>query len=348
MYTAKPVQARPVLKWLGLGMFALGALWIGFGNLLSLSPIFQATEIGTLPLVNILAAGYAVPGLIGLLIMALAEKRSDTIIAKLASVSATGLLIFWSALEMRHWFQGPLVDLSQPLGAAEAYSYPVLFLLWSLALRYLKQANARLEMRMIGYAMLAASGAWVVLGNMLAFSPLLQKWSVGAWPVVNLLALAYLVPAAGLAARIIFIDKQLPKILRTAAIASIGLLVFLWCNLTLRHAFQGPVLTLGRPYAATEYYGYSLLWLVMAAGIFAAAMRWRHKWIEYAFIGLTLMTIVKVFLFDMSELSGVLRAVSFIGLGLSLMGLGLLYRRFIYRRGLAEPEPAPIAETTSS
>ncbi len=341
LYVAKPVQARPLLKWLGLGMFAFAGVWICFGNLLSFSPLLRALKIGSLPVLNTLAAGYALPGLLCLFTMVLAEKRDDKIIAKFASIAGTGLLIFWSILEMRHWYQGQLINLSQPLIAAEAYSYPVLFLFWSLALRYFKQANARPEMRIIGYAMLMASGAWVLLGNVLVFSPLLQKWSVGPWPVANLLALAYLVPSAGLAARLVFGDAQLPKNIRAAAITSIGLLVFLWCNLTLRHAFQGPVLTLGRPYAATEYYGYSLLWLAIATGIFGAAMRWHHKGLEYAFMGLTLMTILKVFLFDMNELSGVLRAVSFIGLGLSLMGLGLLYRRFIYRRSQLENTPTP-------
>ena len=46
----------------------------------------------------------------------------------------------------------------------------------------------------------------------------------------------------------------------------------------------------------------------------------------------------KVFLSDMAELSGVLRALSFIGLGAALVGLGYAYRRL---HPLQQPEPQP-------
>ncbi|MFQ5973509.1 MAG: DUF2339 domain-containing protein [Alphaproteobacteria bacterium] len=45
----------------------------------------------------------------------------------------------------------------------------------------------------------------------------------------------------------------------------------------------------------------------------------------------------KVFLLDMSNLAGALRAVSFLGLGLSLIAVGFLYRRFVF------PPAAPAA-----
>ena len=38
----------------------------------------------------------------------------------------------------------------------------------------------------------------------------------------------------------------------------------------------------------------------------------------------------KVFLFDMSELTGLYRALSFLGLGLCLIGIGYLYQRYVF------------------
>ncbi|HEX2511745.1 MAG TPA: DUF2339 domain-containing protein, partial [Xanthobacteraceae bacterium] len=57
------------------------------------------------------------------------------------------------------------------------------------------------------------------------------------------------------------------------------------------------------------------------------------------------VTIGKVFLFDMAGLTGVFRALSFIGLGLVLVGIGLLYQRLLYRP--SGPQTAS-AEATAS
>ena len=47
------------------------------------------------------------------------------------------------------------------------------------------------------------------------------------------------------------------------------------------------------------------------------------------------VAVAKVFLFDMSELEGVLRALSFIGLGVVLIGIGLFYQKLLTRAARA-------------
>ena len=57
---------------------------------------------------------------------------------------------------------------------------------------------------------------------------------------------------------------------------------------------------------------------------------------------------MKVFLFDMAGLTGAYRALSFIGLGLVLVGIGLVYQKLVFRprrrraapRTPLPPEPA--------
>ena len=39
---------------------------------------------------------------------------------------------------------------------------------------------------------------------------------------------------------------------------------------------------------------------------------------------------LKIFLFDLAGLDGILRAFSFIGLGLVLIGIGLVYQKFVF------------------
>ena len=71
-------------------------------------------------------------------------------------------------------------------------------------------------------------------------------------------------------------------------------------------------------------------------GVAPAGRRRAHRRrtvIRLASAALIAIAVAKVFLFDMSELEGVLRALSFIGLGAVLIGIGLFYQRLLYARG---------------
>jgi uncharacterized membrane protein len=45
-----------------------------------------------------------------------------------------------------------------------------------------------------------------------------------------------------------------------------------------------------------------------------------------------LASVVKVFLFDLAGLEGILRATSFIGLGIALIGIGLAYQKLVFAK----------------
>jgi uncharacterized membrane protein len=60
--------------------------------------------------------------------------------------------------------------------------------------------------------------------------------------------------------------------------------------------------------------------------------------------GYIIAAVIKVFLVDLSNLEGVMQALSFIGLGLTLVGIGLAYQRLLVRHPIAPvdpPEPTP-------
>jgi uncharacterized membrane protein len=58
------------------------------------------------------------------------------------------------------------------------------------------------------------------------------------------------------------------------------------------------------------------------------------------------LTVLKVFLIDLAGLEGVLRALSFLGLGAALIGIGLVYQKLVFgRRPDADAKAAaPAAE----
>jgi len=54
-----------------------------------------------------------------------------------------------------------------------------------------------------------------------------------------------------------------------------------------------------------------------------------------------ILTVFKVFLIDMSDLTGIYQSLSFIGLGIVLLGVGWLYQRLLFpRRAPTAPSPA--------
>ena len=160
--------------------------------------------------------------------------------------------------------------------------------------------------------------------HLVVLNPLWSGEGVGTWPVANTLLLAYGLPA--LLGLLFLWVEPLPARLRPwVALLPLALLGM---NLALeiRHAFQGPVLS-GPELPDAEWYGYSAGFLAAAVLMLVAALRFRLGWLRHVAMALMLAVVAKVFLSDMAELGGLYRVASFLGLGLSLIGVGYLYRR---------------------
>jgi uncharacterized membrane protein len=115
-----------------------------------------------------------------------------------------------------------------------------------------------------------------------------------------------------------------------AAAVSVGL-ALLYLSLQVTRLYQGPVLTEG-PMTNAEQYTYSAVWLGFGVVLLLAGIALSSKPVRLASAAVTLLTIGKVFLVDMADLAGVWRALSFIGLGLVLVGIGFLYQRLLFPR----------------
>lgn len=156
---------------------------------------------------------------------------------------------------------------------------------------------------------------------------------VGAYPIVNLLLLAYLVPAA-FAFRFAYDVRNTSP--RGAAAASIAgfILIFIYITLEVKRAFESPILS--DAVSQDELYAISIAWLVYSLTLLGLGIFTRMTLLRYVSLAVLLLTVVKVFLLDMSGLAGLYRVGSFLGLGLSLVGIGYLYQRFVFR-----PTPRP-------
>jgi uncharacterized membrane protein len=97
------------------------------------------------------------------------------------------------------------------------------------------------------------------------------------------------------------------------------------------------VLTLG-PTSNAEQYTYSVVWLAYAIALLLAGIWLRSRPARLASATITALTVAKVFLVDMADLTGAWRALSFIGLGLVLVSIGWLYQRLLFPRRSANAE----------
>lgn len=193
---------------------------------------------------------------------------------------------------------------------------------WLLGTGIVRLPRIEAEMARIGGNMLTAlAAARLIWFDMLLFNPAWAEQWVGSIPVLNLVLPAYLLSAVWLyAAR-----RRAEAATRSgfwlaaflaALVAGVALMV--------RQGFQGALLN-GPEMPISEFYGYSLAGLVVAIGLIVAGMRLPDKALRLAGLLLLTATIVKVFLIDASELEGVLRILSFLGLGVALIGIGRLY-----------------------
>ena len=100
-------------------------------------------------------------------------------------------------------------------------------------------------------------------------------------------------------------------------------------SLNVCHIFHGEYLNTGMITNA-EVYTYSVVWLLLGIALLFGRIFRQDKMLRYASLGVMLLTVGKVFLYDAAELEGLYRVFSFFGLGISLIGLSYFYTRFVF------------------
>jgi uncharacterized membrane protein len=188
----------------------------------------------------------------------------------------------------------------------------------------------------VGISFTAVAAARLIWFDLFVNDPLWIAQSVGALPVANLLAPAYLLSAFWLyRAR-----RGAGHRLRSGLwLASALLFLVFGTMLMVRQGFQGPILS--RPgVPAAESYGYSLAGLLLSIALLLAGIRLPDKALRLAGLVLLTATTLKVFLVDASALAGVLRILSFLVLGIALIGIGKLYTTVLNAEAGAADGPA--------
>lgn len=188
------------------------------------------------------------------------------------------------------------------------------------------------QAKMLGWPSLATVG-WVLAAvaifrifwfDLLLLNPVMVPQAVGPVLIANLVTAHFALTAYWLW----LLAKQAPPHIVPGFFGlSLGAMIVAVLA-TIRQAVQGNLIS-GAGVGTGENYLYSAGLLALAIGWLVIGMLRADKLLRVA--GLTLSTAVtlKVFLVDAAALAGLLRILSFLGLGIALIGIGWAYGRLI-------------------
>jgi uncharacterized membrane protein len=291
-------------------------------------PRIVGSAVGTAPIFNWLLYGYGLPALAfwagGYLLRRQGDDKSSRSVDS-AAIMFTALTAF---LEIRHLMNdGDIYRSTARLGELGLQVSTGLAMVIGLERLRVRSASIVHDWAARIFAALAFVG--IVFGLLMHANPMATGEPVGGGLWFNYVLLGYGIPAvlvAALARTIRNTRSQLYYII--AAIAAI-VLMLVYLTLEVRTLFQGQVLT-GRVMSDAEDYTYSAVWLAFGVALLLAGIALKSQPARLASAAVVLLTIAKVFLHDLAGVQGIFRALSFIGLGLVLMGIGWLYQRLLF------------------
>lgn len=207
----------------------------------------------------------------------------------------------------------------------------------------------------LGWALVALALAWLfgrlahpalavfsgilyaLVAARLLFNPAVLGYGEHGWPVFNWILYTYGAAIASCWAG--------QSILRRASrnrwisylasgISLIGLLLGFWfVNLEILDFFSS-----GSRFALDDEYGYavklafSVGWGVYAVGLLMAGVFSNLRSLRYLSLAFLILTVGKVFLYDLAALGGIFKALSFLGLAAGLVLVSFFYQRFVFRK----------------
>jgi len=300
-------SAEPVLLWFAGAMQALAGV-----------PLF----VTTLPAPDIALLRMIVPAALLALAAGLSEPFPQRRVA-LFALGGVGLAGAFVLAKQVFAIADPAAFVA--LGMAERVAFTtVLFAGGWLALREASRAS---WLRGAGLALTGVALARTLWFDVGLYNPVWFEQAVGGWPFVNLLVPAYLLPIGWLA----LAAQREPELRVRFALALTGVqiaLILVFAFATVRQLFHGAILT-GVFVSSTEDIARSLAAVALSLGFLRWGIAKRDRPWRIASLILMLGAVFKVFVFDASGLDGLLRILSFVALGFSLIGIGWLYTRYL-------------------
>lgn len=308
--------------WVG-GALVLAALW------------FSGFPAGERLIFNWLLYGIGIPCAGFIATAQILKRKADDQLVLALELGGSALAALLVGMEIDHFFHH--IGISD--GSADFLKVgciAIAFAVLGAALLYRQRLRPRRATLWAGLAFTALALLALVFGAFIAFNPLFGDIHVGKTPIFNRLLLVYGVPTVLLfwTARELQHVGMLQRFKRwpSAIVGVIALISgFIWFSYEVRQLFHGTVLYRGGIEDA-EQYGYSAAWTIYGLILLGLGTVFHSQVLRYASAVVVVLTVVKVFAVDASDLTGLYRVASFLGLGVSLIGIGFLYQRLLFRK----------------
>jgi uncharacterized membrane protein len=328
VYTFRPLpQLRVVAAIAGLGVLAR-VLW---------DPAINGPDVGDMIVLNWLLPGYGLPALSAAAAAILLRRRrgEDAPVAMLEALAMvlTALLVI---VQVRHAFGAHGLRLfAAPMRFPEAATHTVTILAFGLGLSRLAAWRSGALWQNALLIVRYGSWAWIAVVMGFAFNPWVTGRPVGTHAIVNWALLGYGLGAA-LALASAHFERRAGRMMEGRIMGLFGLaLLVTYANIVVAMLFRGEV-SLWR-IGDAELYAYSAVWLAFGLALLGAGAFLGSRTLRLASAALVALAVLKVFLIDMAGLTGLWRALSFIGLGLVLLVVGRIYQRVL---GIAQAKAA--------
>lgn len=181
-------------------------------------------------------------------------------------------------------------------------------------------AHMARSLRLVSAAVAGSIAAGALALAVLVANPFLESSEI-LWGAVGLssAALAYLMPGAILLGGAVVL-RNLDRVWRQIAAGAGGSLTLLYVCLSVAQFWRGNALTMV-PMRDGELWSYTVMLIVIGSGLMLSAHARGSRELRLVANGFLLVAIGKVFVVDAPDLEGLVRAASFLVLGLSLAGL---------------------------
>lgn len=326
--TQRPI---PFLRVLSSILAGIVLLRVGY------EPRIVGSAVGTTPIFNWLLWGYGIPALSFWTASIFLRQRGDD--APLRAVEAAAILftVLLVFLEIRHAINAGDVY-RDSAGLTETALQVCAALAMAIGLERLRVRSGSIVHNVAAILLTAFAGLAALFGLLFFDNPTI--WHIvidGAF--INQIMLGYAAPAV-LALLLSYAVAGRRRAAYGNTLAGGALVLALtYVSLEIRRLYHGPVLSSGMTFDV-EQYSYSIAWLgfgvlLLVVGIWANSQRAR-----LASAVVIALTIGKVFLIDLSTLTGVYRALSFMALGLVLVAIGWFYQKVLFRRPAVAAAPA--------
>jgi uncharacterized membrane protein len=330
MGTAWISMQRPIpfLRSLAAILAGIVVLRIGY------EPRIAGDAVGTTPIFNWLLWGYGIPALSFWVASIFLRRRGDD--APLRTVESAAILftVLLAFMEIRHAVNGGDVyrDIA---GLTETALQICVALAMAIGLERLRIRTGSIIHNVSAVLLTVFAGLAIVGGLLFWDNPALWRIRIdGAF--INTLLLGYAIPAVlALLLSYAVAGRRSARYGNTIAAGAL-VLALSYVTLEIRRLYHGPQLTSGVTGGA-EQYSYSIAWLAFGVALLGIGILFNSQRARLASAVVIALTILKAFLIDMSTLTGVYRALSFMCLGLVLVAIGWLYQRILFRRQAALP-----------